>query len=133
MGIKKTRVSFLINFSLSILYIETLNIIYMVLKDALDEVQEVVDKWICEHGGYWPPLSMICAVMEELGEVAKEVNSIEGYKPKKSKIAVPNLGEELADLLFSIICIANHYKIDLGKQFSNIINKYSTRDSIRFS
>ncbi len=105
----------------------------MAIKDSLNEVQKIVDNWICVHGGYWPPLSMICAIIEELGEVAREINSLEGYKPKKSKISDSNLGEELADLLFSIICIANHYKIDLGKEFNNIINKYSERDSNRFS
>jgi NTP pyrophosphatase (non-canonical NTP hydrolase) len=105
----------------------------MAINDSFRKVQKIVDDWICEHGGYWPPLSMICAIMEELGEVAREINSLEGYKPKKSKITDINLGEELADLLFSIICIANHYKIDLGKDFNNIIAKYSERDSNRFS
>ncbi|UCD02101.1 MAG: nucleotide pyrophosphohydrolase [Promethearchaeota archaeon] len=105
----------------------------MEINDSFRKVQKTVDNWICEHGGYWPPLSMICAIMEELGEVAREVNSLEGYKPKKSKITDSNLGEELADLLFSIICIANHYNIDLGKEFNNIIVKYSKRDSSRFS
>ncbi|MFX0139915.1 MAG: nucleotide pyrophosphohydrolase [Candidatus Hodarchaeota archaeon] len=105
----------------------------MAIKDSLEEVQKKVDDWICEHGGYWPPLSMVCAIMEELGEVAREVNSLEGYKPKKSKILESNLGIELADLLFSIICIANHYKIDLGIEFNKTFKKYSNRDSNRFS
>jgi len=105
----------------------------MVIKDLFIEVQKQVDKWISEHGGYWPPLSMVCAIVEELGEVAREINSIESFKPKKSKVSDSNVGEELADLLFSIICLANYYKIDLGKEFSNIIIKYSNRDAKRFS
>ena len=105
----------------------------MEIKDSFKEVQEIVDNWICEHGGYWPPLSMVCAIMEELGEVAREINSIEGYKPKKSRINGPNLEEELGDLLFSTICIANHYKIDLGKELKKTINKYTERNSNRFS
>ncbi len=104
----------------------------MIKGNLLKEVQEIVDNWIHIHGGYWPPLSMICAIMEELGEVAREVNSLEGYKTKKSNNLESNLGEELADLLFSIVCVANHYKIDLGKQFNKIIDKYSNRDSKRF-
>ena len=80
----------------------------MVLKNSLIEIQEMVDKWIHEHGGYWPPLSMICAAMEELGEIAREINSLEGYKPKKPGLKDSRLGEELADLLYSTICIANH-------------------------
>jgi NTP pyrophosphatase (non-canonical NTP hydrolase) len=75
---------------------------------------------------------MICAIMEELGEIAREINAIEGYKPKKSKFSDSHLGEELADLFFSIICIANYYKIDLGKEFKKVIEKYSRRDSNRF-
>ncbi|MFX1385814.1 MAG: nucleotide pyrophosphohydrolase [Promethearchaeota archaeon] len=105
----------------------------MEIKGSIKEAQEIVDKWICEHGGYWPPLSMVCAIMEELGEVAREINSIEGYKPRKSKINSPNLGEELADLLFSTICIANHYKIDLGKELNKTLKKYTNRNSNRFS
>lgn len=104
----------------------------MIRENLFKEAQEVVDKWIQNHGGYWPPLSMVCAIMEELGEIAREINAIEGYKPKKSKTAVSNVGEELADLLFSTMCIANYYKINLGKEFNNTIKKYSRRDSNRF-
>ncbi|MFX1571352.1 MAG: nucleotide pyrophosphohydrolase [Promethearchaeota archaeon] len=104
----------------------------MVKENSLIEIQNSVDQWIRQYGGYWSPSSMICAIMEELGEVAREVNSLEGYKPKKSNQLNSNLGEELADLLFSIICIANYYKVDLGKELNKVINKYSKRDSKRF-
>ena len=77
----------------------------MVKENSLIEIQNLVDHWICE---------------------------LEGYKPKKSSILNSNLGEELADLLFSIICIANHYKVDLGKELNKTIDKYSKRDSKRF-
>ncbi len=100
---------------------------------SLKEIQRIIDNWIHTHGGYWPPLSMISAIMEELGELAREINSLEGYKPKKNfNITESNIGEELADLLFSIICVANHYKIDLSDELYKIINKYSERDSRRF-
>ncbi|MFX0029586.1 MAG: nucleotide pyrophosphohydrolase [Candidatus Hermodarchaeota archaeon] len=104
----------------------------MEIKDSFREMQKIVDNFILKHGGYWAPLSMVSAVIEELGEVAREINSIEGYKPKKPIRKNSNLGEELADLLFSIICIANYYKIDLGENFDYIIEKYSKRDSTRF-
>ena len=104
----------------------------MVTKNSLKEIQEMVDKWIREHGGYWSSLSMVCAIMEELGEVAREINSLKGYKPKKPGLKNSKLGEELADLLFSIICLANHNKIDLDKELTNVFNKYSERDSTRF-
>ncbi|MFX1315189.1 MAG: nucleotide pyrophosphohydrolase [Promethearchaeota archaeon] len=102
-------------------------------ENSLKEIQQIVNNWIKEHGGYWTPLSMISAIMEELGELAREINSLEGYKPKKGREREKsNLGEELADLLFSIICVANYYKIDLNDEFEKIIDKYSERDSRRF-
>lgn len=99
---------------------------------SITEIQKIVNNWILEHGGYWPPLSMICAIIEELGEVTKEINSLEGYKPKKTQEINLNLGEELSDLLFSIICLANFYKIDLGEGILKTIEKYKIRDSNRF-
>jgi NTP pyrophosphatase (non-canonical NTP hydrolase) len=101
-------------------------------KNSFCELQKVVDDFILEHGGYWPPLSMLSAVIEELGELAREINSREGFKPKKPNKVLINLGEELADLLFSIICIANYYKVNLEVEFNNILGKYSKRDSTRF-
>ncbi|MHA2391044.1 MAG: MazG nucleotide pyrophosphohydrolase domain-containing protein [Promethearchaeota archaeon] len=101
-------------------------------ENSLKEVQKLVDNWIRDHGGYWSPLAMISAIIEELGEVAKEINSLEGYKPKKDNGFEVHLGEELADLIFSIVCLANHYQINLGKEFDNILKKYTKRDSKRF-
>ncbi|MFX1377203.1 MAG: nucleotide pyrophosphohydrolase [Promethearchaeota archaeon] len=104
----------------------------MAKKNTLIEIQNLIDHWVREHGGYWSPLSMICAFMEELGELAREINSLEGYKPKKINRLNSNLEEELGDLLFSLVCIANHYKVDLGKELEKIMDKYSERDSKRF-
>ncbi|KKN06965.1 hypothetical protein LCGC14_1071850 [marine sediment metagenome] len=104
----------------------------MKIENSISEIQKIVNNWILEHGGYWPPLSMICAIIEELGEVAKEINSLERYKPKKTKKSNSNLGEELSDLLFSIMCIANFYKIDLGEEIFKTIEKYTIRDLNRF-
>ena len=100
---------------------------------SLIEIQRIVDEWIKKHGGYWTPLSMLTASLEELGEISREINSLEGFKPKKEeKKQNTQLDEELADLLFSIICIANYYDINLTEGFLKIITKYSKRDSKRF-
>lgn len=100
---------------------------------TLKEIQNEVDEWIVKHGNYWPPLSMLSAIMEELGELAREVNHLEGIKPKKKTIETrSNLGLELGDLLFSIICLANYYKIDLSEKISESFKKYSKRDANRF-
>ncbi len=102
-------------------------------KLSLDDIQNLVDKWIQKHGGYWPPLSMLSAAMEELGEISREINHLEGFKPKKEKINQnTQIDEELADLIYSIICIANYYNINLSKSFHKIIEKYSKRNSKRF-
>jgi NTP pyrophosphatase (non-canonical NTP hydrolase) len=99
---------------------------------SLNEFQKKIDYWILNHGGYWPPLSMLSAVMEEIGELAKEINFMEGFKPKKANDSATKIGEELADVIFSIICVANHYEIDLSSELNSVIEKYSKRDSERF-
>jgi NTP pyrophosphatase (non-canonical NTP hydrolase) len=104
----------------------------MVKYDTFKEVQEGINNWIHSHGGYWSPLSMLCAIMEELGEVSRQINCLEGNKPKKPDNSDSSLNEELGDLIFSIICVANYYKIDLGEELNNSIRKYSKRDSNRF-
>ena len=82
-------------------------------RSSLQNIQSKIDDWIHEHGDYWSPLSMLSAAMEELGELAREINHLEGFKPKKLQQSESNLEEELGDLQFSIVCIANYYKIDL--------------------
>ena len=99
---------------------------------SLKEFQKKIDDWIAHHGGYWPPLSMFSAIVEEIGELAKEINHLEGFKPKKLDEISPNLGEELADVIFALICLANSYKIDISYELENVIKKYTIRDSKRF-
>ncbi|MHA1233785.1 MAG: nucleotide pyrophosphohydrolase [Promethearchaeota archaeon] len=99
---------------------------------SLKEFQKKIDDWIAHHGGYWPPLSMLSAIVEEIGELAKEINHLEGFKPKKSDKTTSNLGEELADVTFAIICLANSYKIDISDELEAVIKKYTIRDSKRF-
>ncbi len=101
-------------------------------RNSIDEFQKKIDKFIQNHGGYWPPLSMFTAVVEEVGELAREINHREGFKPKKPTEIKADLGEELADIIFSIICIANYYKINLNEKIYNILEKYRKRDLNRF-
>ena len=101
-------------------------------ENSLKEIQKKVQEWILNHGGYWSPLAMLSAVTEEVGELAREINHLEGFKPKKGNRG-SNVGEELGDLFFSITCLANYYKIDLSKKFYEVLEKYSKRDAKRFS
>jgi len=96
----------------------------------LKEFQQQIEEWILNHGGYWPPLSMLGAIIEEVGELAKEINHLEGFKPKKSDDL--NIGEELADVIFATICVANYYKVNMNRELTKVIEKYSKRDSKRF-
>ena len=96
-------------------------------------LQKKVDNIIKELGGYWPPLAMLAAALEEFGELAREINALEQIKPKKGHDKGNCLGEELADTLFALLCIANYYKIDISAEFTASLTKYSQRDRDRFS
>ena len=101
----------------------------LTIKDA----QKIVDDWINQfEEGYWPPLSMLASLMEEVGELARELNAILGIKRRKKGELEGNLGLEMADVFFSLICLANYYDIDLESEFKEAIKKYSVRDSDRW-
>ncbi|GAH56683.1 unnamed protein product [marine sediment metagenome] len=64
-------------------------------KSSLKDIQRIIHDWIIKHGGYWTPLAMLSAVIEEVGELAKEINHLEGYKPKKNNIKEAKVGEAI--------------------------------------
>lgn len=101
-------------------------------KNSIQEYQQKINEWIASHGGYWSPLAMLASITEELGELAREINHLEGYKPKKSSESSAKIGEELGDLVFSVICVANHYDINLDQELERVIKKYTLRDAERF-
>jgi NTP pyrophosphatase (non-canonical NTP hydrolase) len=103
----------------------------MLEKTTLQDIQKTIHDWITKHGGYWPPLAMLSSIIEEVGELAKEINHLEGFKPKKNNEG-EKIGEELADILYALVCIANYYKIDLNHELARVMNKFSIRDSNRF-
>ena len=100
---------------------------------TLKDVQKVVDDWIGQfEEGYWQPLSMLAALVEETGELARELNDREGFK-KKREPGDGNLDLELADVLFSLVCLANYYHVDLDSAFKAVLEKYSRRDMDRWT
>jgi NTP pyrophosphatase (non-canonical NTP hydrolase) len=100
---------------------------------TLASVQKIVDDWIGQfEEGYWPPLSMLAAVTEEVGELAREINHREGHK-KKRKGGDADLGLELADALFTLVCVANYYHVDLEQAFKAVMAKYTKRDVDRWT
>ena len=98
------------------------------------QAQKIVDDWINQfEEGYWPPLSMLASLVEEVGELAREINHREKIKKKKETEPERDIGLEMADILFSLICLANHYKIDLETKFKEVMEKYSSRDADRWT
>ena len=101
---------------------------------SINQAQKMVDNWINQfEEGYWPPLSMLASLTEEIGELAREINNRERVKKKKETEPSVDIGLELADVLFSLICLANHYGVDLESKFREVMKKYSSRDMNRWT
>ena len=101
---------------------------------TLKQVQREVDEWISQYEeGYWPPLSMLASLIEEVGELAREMNYLEKIKKKKSTEVDMDIGNELADIFFSLMCIANYYEIDMQESFKKVIEKYTIRARERWT
>jgi len=101
---------------------------------TLREAQERVDAWISQfEEGYWPPLSNLARLIEEVGELAREMNHRFGHKPKKPDEPEQDLAMELADILFVLLVIANEQQIDLDDALGRVLEKYRLRDSDRWT
>jgi NTP pyrophosphatase (non-canonical NTP hydrolase) len=99
----------------------------------LKEAQARVDAWIGQfEEGYWPPLANLARLMEEVGELARLMNHRFGPKTKKPDEPAQELGEELGDVLFVLLVLANEQGIDLGEALEGVLEKYRARDSERW-
>ncbi len=99
----------------------------------LGEAQERVDAWISQfEDGYWPPLANLARLVEEVGELAREMNHRFGTKPKRPEEPDQDLALELGDILFVLMCIANEQGIQLDDAFEAVLEKYRVRDSDRW-
>jgi len=100
----------------------------------LKEAQAQVDAWISQfEEGYWPPLVNLARLMEEVGELAREMNHRFGAKTKKPEEPEQDLALELADILFVLLVMANQNHIDLGDALDRVLEKYRLRDSNRWT
>jgi NTP pyrophosphatase (non-canonical NTP hydrolase) len=100
----------------------------------LKEAQRQVDAWISQfEEGYWPPLVNLARLMEEVGELAREMNHRFGAKTKKADEPEGDLAMELADVLFVLLAIANEQEIDLDRALERTLEKYRRRDSHRWT
>ena len=101
---------------------------------GLKQTQEQVDTWISQFkGGYWKPHEIFARLGEEVGEVGREINHLFGPKPKKPSEDTHELGAEIADVIFTLCCLANSQKINLDEAFDTMMKeKLYGRDQNRF-
>ena len=98
---------------------------------TIKEAQEAVDKWIKEYGvRYFSELTNMACLTEEVGELARVIARTYGDQSFK-KGEKPNLGEEMADVLWVLICLANQTGIDLTEELQKSIDKKTQMDSER--
>lgn len=99
----------------------------------ISDAQNAVDAYIGQfEEGYWPPLTNLARLVEEVGELARELNHRFGHKTKKPDEPEQDLALELADIMFVLIAIANEQKIDLEEAFERVLEKYDVRDADRW-
>jgi NTP pyrophosphatase (non-canonical NTP hydrolase) len=98
----------------------------------LKEAQKLVDNWIKEYGvRYFNELTNTVILMEEVGELARIMARKYGEQSFKEGESADNIGEEMADILFVLICLANQTGVDLEKEFLDKMNKKTLRDKNR--
>lgn len=82
--------------------------------------------------GYFKPLEILARLTEEVGELARELNHRFGPKKKKATEKNNEIGDELADIVFTLACLANSLKIDTDKHLKRVIDKCYDRDKNRW-
>ena len=99
---------------------------------TLREAQQQVDQWITTSGvRYFNELTNMTLLMEEVGEVARVIARRYGEQSFKESDKGVDLGDEYADVLFVLICLANQTGVDLSEAFAKNLRKKEVRDSDR--
>lgn len=99
---------------------------------SLENAQKQVDDWIKAHGvRYFNELTNMAQLTEEVGEVARIIARRYGEQSEKPSDADKDLGEELADVLFVVLCLANQTGVDLQKSFDHKLALKTKRDHDR--
>ena len=98
---------------------------------TLRQVQHTVDLWIKKYGvRYFSELANMACLTEEVGELARVIARQYGDQSFKAGEKA-NLGEEMADILFVLVCLANQTGTDLTEAFHRTMEKKTNRDSLR--
>jgi NTP pyrophosphatase (non-canonical NTP hydrolase) len=99
---------------------------------TLSDAQQQVDEWIKTYGvRYFSELTNMAILTEEIGEVARLIARKYGDQSFKKGETTDNLGDELADVLWVLICLANQTGVDLTEAFENNLRKKTQRDNDR--
>jgi NTP pyrophosphatase (non-canonical NTP hydrolase) len=99
---------------------------------TLKECQEIVDEWIRTVGvRYYSELTNTAVLMEEVGELARIMARVYGDQSFKESDEAYDLADEMADVLFVLIAIANQTEVDLTEAFKKNLDKKSRRDKER--
>ena len=99
---------------------------------TLHEAQQQVDQWIKTTGvRYFNELTNMAMLTEEVGEVARIIARRYGEQSEKASDKDKDLGDELADVLWIVICLANQTGVDLNDALQKNFEKKTTRDKMR--
>lgn len=99
---------------------------------TIEEAQKTVDQWIKEVGvRYFSELTNLAMLTEEVGELARIIARRYGEQSEKESDKNKDLGDEMADVLFVLICLANQTGIDLTDALKKNLDKKTQRDSDR--
>ncbi len=100
---------------------------------SLKETQKQVNDWVDQYKiGYWEPHEILARLTEEVGELAREINHLYGPKKKKDSENIRDMSDEMADIIFTVVCLANSKNVDLDEAFKNTMDKCYGRDKNRF-
>lgn len=98
---------------------------------TLNEAQQAVDRWIKEYGvRYFSELTNMAVLTEEVGELARVIARKYGDQSFKAG-ETDNLGEEMADVLWVLLCLANQTGVNLTDEFGKNLQKKTQRDNLR--
>ena len=99
---------------------------------SISKAQKLVDKWITTIGvRYFNELTNMSILTEEVGEVARIISRRYGEQSEKESDKNLDLGDELADVMFVLICLANQTGVDLQQAFIKNLDKKTKRDAHR--
>ncbi len=99
----------------------------------MKQYQEEMARWFKEKGwAYWTPHEILVRLMEEAGELARLVNHQFGPKKKKSTEVEQDLEDEVGDILYTLISLANSQNLDLDRAIRKSLDKVSSRDKDRY-